>query len=370
MVIELVEKEDVKIEGQRKCDRIYLRKIDPHIERFKALIKNSGSGKIEVKIKDLKNLMGEEFKDRNINSFYSMLKIILIEHGINVKLHHHYGANVILSFASEEEIRPSIDIVRERLMKTAKNAGYTRYADYVRNNQAQRRRSKTNMYDKEDKKYFVDIGRKYVSIIFPDAIINWEAMANQHTVDKGGYDWISNGLKVKHISCTLRHRVDESKVHGREGFERDIFQWGINNNNRADIFVLTGWDNSESLDLMKAWIIAAHEIVNNKEFWNRTSFLISTHDRSIKKYSQYEVDEDRLDLIRNKILQDQHSDVSIVENTEEEEIIKIILNEEKIRKENIENYYSTIFRTVTWNMKDEKEQNGKEQITQSCMTLL
>ena len=211
MVLELVEKEDVIIEDVSPRSKfgsadLYSKKITPHIERFKSLIENSGTGEIEVKIKDIKNLMGEEFKDRNINSFYTMLKLILIENGIKVKLHHHYGANVILSFAPEEEIRPSIDIVRERMLKTAKNAGYTRYADYIRCHQLQIGRYKRNMYNKEDKKYFVDIGRKYISIIFPDAIINWEAMANQHTVEKGGYDWISNGLKIKHVSSTSGRR--------------------------------------------------------------------------------------------------------------------------------------------------------------------
>jgi hypothetical protein len=352
MVIELVEKEDVKIEEQpHKCDRIYLKKISPHIERFKTLIKNSSTGEIEVKIKDLKNLMGEEFKDRNVNSFYSMLKTILIESGINVKLHHYYGAHVILSFAKEDDIRPYIEIVRERMLKAAKNAGYDRYADYIRDNQAQRRNSKIDMYDKSSKKYFVDIGRKYVSIIFPDAIINLNSMSNQYTEDKGGYDWISGGLKIKHIASTLKHKVDAPKVWGRESIERDVFQWGINENNRTDVFILTAWDNSENLDLFKAWIFKAHEVVNDKEFWNRGSFLISTHKRSIDKYSKYEVDEDTLDLIRNKIQLDQNGGVNVIQNTDEEEIVNIRLNEEKLRKENIENFYSVVFRTVTWHTK-------------------
>jgi IS1 family transposase len=354
MVIELVEKEDVEDISPRSkfgSDDLYRKKIVPHIERIKSLIENSSTGEIEVKIKDLKNLMGEEFKDRNVNSFYSMLKLILIENGINVKLHHHYGANVILSFAKEEEIRSSIDIVRERMLKTAKNAGYDRYADYIRNYQMQKRRYKTNMYDKEDKHYFVTIGRKYISAIFPNAIINWDLMANVHTVEKGGYDWISNGLKVKHLASTLRHKVDPPSM-GKKGFERDLFQWYIANNNKADAFILTAWDNSENLDLMKAWFFNKGDIVNSKEFWNRTSFLISTSDRSMDKYCEYEVDDDKLDLIRNKILHDQEieqgiSNVNIIKNTKDEMAI-IRINEEKIRKESIENFYSTIFRTITW----------------------
>jgi hypothetical protein len=240
------------------------------------------------------------------------------------------------------------------MLKTAKNAGYERYADYVRNTKNIKLRYKIDMYNKTSKKYFVDIGRKYVSIIFPNAIINWKAMSNQHSVDEGGYDWISEGIKVKHIASTLKHKTDTPKVWGREGLERDVFQWGIMKNDVADIFVLTGWGDSTNLDLMKAWIFNKGDIVNGREFWDRVSFLISTNDRSIDKYSKYEVDKATLDIIRNKILLDQEieqeiSYMSVIENVDEEEIINIRQNEERIRKENIEDFYSTIFRTITWN---------------------
>jgi len=56
-------------------------------------------------------------------------------------------------------------------------------------------------------------------------------------------------------------------------------------------------------------------------------------------------------LIRNKIQLDQHGGVNVIQNTDEEEIVNIRLNEEKLRKENIENFYSVVFRTVTWHTK-------------------
>ena len=304
-----IKEEDINVEQLfNKRDRLYLKRLGPNVEKLKSLIKDSSSGEVEFKIKDIKNMMGDEFKDRNVTSFYSMIKTILIESGINVKLYHHYGANVILSFAKDGEVRPYIEVVRERLLKVAKNAGYESYRDYIRNTQAQRRnrmRSNATMHDKDSRHYFVGIGRKYVSIIFPNAIINEFALTNRYSEEKGGYDWISDGLKVKHQSSTLKHKVDEDG-------ERDVFQWGINENNRADVFVLTAWENSENLNLFKAWIFDAREIVNNKEFWNRSSFLISTHKRSIDKYSKYEVDDEKLDLIRNKILCDREIEQEII----------------------------------------------------------
>jgi hypothetical protein len=317
---------------------VYRENISPFIERFKNLIKDSSSGEIELKIKDIKNMMGDEFKDRDVTSFYMMLKVILIESGIKIRLHHWYGANVILSFAPEGEVKSSIEIVRERMLKSAKNAGYDRYADYARNLPSHKKKYSLNIYNKEDKHYFVYIGRKYIAKeLFPNAIINWDVMTNRYTGDKGGYDWISDGLKIKHLASTIRHRADIPKVLGREGFERDIFQWGIANNNRADAFILTAWDDSTNLDLMKAWIFGAHEIVNGKEFWDRSSFLISTHKRSILKYSKFEINDDKLEHIRRKIRDEKQINVTY------EDVVDYKLE--------IADFYSTIFRTVNWEVK-------------------
>ena len=295
----IVKKEDTIVKedaivNQKFDNDIYRKKIIPHIEKFKNLIKDSGSGEIEIKIKDLKNLMGNEFKDRNVNSFYSMLKLILIEGGVKVRLHHYYGANVIMSFASEGEVVSSIEIVRRRMAKTAKNAGYENYADYLINTPYHG--SRWNITNKEDNRYFVVIGKKFIaSILFPGAIIDDHSYVNRYT-EYSGYDWMtSDGLKVKHFGSRLKHRVEEGFL------ERDYFQWGINENDVPDIFVLTGWEKKSDPELLKGWIFDKNEVVNGRKFWDRESFLISTHDRSINKYSKYEIDDDKLENIRRKI---------------------------------------------------------------------
>ncbi|MBZ5529612.1 MAG: hypothetical protein LAN71_17155 [Acidobacteriia bacterium] len=305
----LIKKEDVikeDISYNRGCGT-YLRKLSPHIERFKALIKGSSSGEIEVKIRDLKSLMGEEFKDVVVNSFYSRVKDILLEFGIKVKLHHHYGANLILSLASEGEIRPSIDAGRERILKTAKNAGYDGTAEYFRDAPSERKRHLTDMrYDKENKFYLVYIGKKYIApILYPGAIINKHSLGSRLTVS--GYDWEASiiGLKIKHIGSHLQHGIVDD-------YERNFFQWSIGNNEIADVFLLTGWGNVEEVGegregrggkggLIKAWVFNKGDIINNREFWDRVSFLISTHKRSLKKYSEYEVSKEKLEKIRERL---------------------------------------------------------------------
>ena len=320
-------KEDVKVEDKR--DRLYLMKIGPLKERLISLIKESSNGEVELKIKDIKNMMGDEFKDRNVTSFYSMIKLILIESGIKVQLHHHYGANLVMTFASESEIRPSIEITRERMRKTAKNAGYENYADYLINTPYHG--SRWNITNKEDNRFFVVIGKKYIANeLFPGATIDDHSYINRYT-EHSGYDWMtSDGIKVKHFGSRIRCSVDE------EGFERNYFQWGIGKNNRADIFILTGWGNGDGLELelIKGWIVDKKEVVNGREFWDRVSFLISTHKRSIDKYSKFEIDNDKLEVIRKTI-----------RDTKQNSITYYDFVDYRIE---IAEWYSTIFRTVNW----------------------
>jgi hypothetical protein len=68
----LIKKNDVIVNSRLG---LYRKKILQHIDIFENSIEY-GNGKTEIKIKDLKNLMGEEFKDRDITSFYTMITIM------------------------------------------------------------------------------------------------------------------------------------------------------------------------------------------------------------------------------------------------------------------------------------------------------
>jgi hypothetical protein len=333
----LLKKEDVydidSIGGDEYIDdvresrvNIYRRGVLPFISEFKKLIEK-GDGEIIVKIRDIRNMLGwEKFGKRDDNVIYYRLRTILLEYGIKVKLYHHYGANLVMELVSDEsEIISEVEITRMRQDKVAKKSGFSNWGEYTKNQPYYRKIRPMSMYDKDCKKYFIHIGKRFIIELFPGAIANERVGGNQYT-EYGKYDWVtSNGLKVKHVASTLRRRTD------KEGFEREYFQWGIFNTNIADIFVLTGWGDSTNLDLMKAWIISKGEIVNGREFWDRKSFVISTHDRSIDKYCKYEIDDSILEEIR--------------ENIEKENNLIVVSEDYTVI---IRKWYSDIFRTITW----------------------
>ena len=297
MNIELIPKEDVIKDHTFVADPDYRKKILSHIEEFKRLI-GEGNGKTEVKMRDIRNILGyEEYKNRSDNNLYLKMRDVLLEFGIKVQLHHNYGANLILTLVSDDsEIIKESEAVRIRNEKVAKKYGFSSWGEYILNRPSYRITRTTDMrFNEENKFHFTYIGKKYIAQeLFPGAVINNRSTGCRFNL-QGGYDWTIGSLKVKHAACHIRHTTDKN------GFERDYFQWGIGKNEEVGVFLLTGWGSVGSLDLMKAWIIDAKEVVNGRQFWDRTSFLISTHDRSINKYCKFEVDEVRLEKIRESL---------------------------------------------------------------------
>lgn len=319
---------DCVIEDRTFETNFYRPNILPHIDVFKSLIVQGG-GEALIKMRDIRNMIGyDKCKNKADNNMYLKVRDTLLEFGIKVKMYHNFGLNLIMTFADDSEIVKAIDVTRKREANVAQKAGFLNWNEYCKNKPSYRAARMTDMrYDEDNQFHFVYIGRKYIAQeLFPGAIINEKSLGGKYS-SISGYDWTINGVKVKHFASRLRHSVDD------EGFERDYFQWGILNNNVADAFLLTGWGSVGSLNLMKAWIIDAKEIVNRGEFWNRSSFLISTHDRSIKKYSKFEVNDSRLEKIRKSLA-----------DREELEVYPGIIEKIEDLKMDIRNWYNTYFR--------------------------
>ena len=336
----LIKKEDVREYHTLVTDPDYRKKILSYLEKFKSLIEQ-GNGKATVKMRYIRNILGyEEYKNRSDDNLYSKTRDVLLEFGIKVQMRHHYGCNLILTFVgNESEILKESEAVRIRNEKTAKKYGYSNWAEYIRDRPSYRVTRNTDMrFDEENKFHLMHVAKKYIaSELFPGAVINHRSTGCRFNL-QGGYDWEVDGIKVKNVSSHIRHSADS------KGFEREFFQWGIGKNEEADIFLLTGWGSVGTLDLMKGWIIDAKEIVNGREFWDRTSFLISTNDRSIDKYCNFEVDEIRLEKVREKLATVSQIEVYPVEeyqkDQEQEDIIDIRIL--------IREWYTDIFRTIIW----------------------
>lgn len=110
-----------------------------------------------------------------------------------------------------------------------------------------------------------------------------------------GFDWLcKNGEKIDNKGRCLQHAENQS--------ERWIFH--INHNNIADWFILSAWDNRDSLTPLHVWAFHKNDIVRGKKFWRRETFSISNTLEGLKEFEKYEITDrlDRLKKLYNKKL--------------------------------------------------------------------
>lgn len=126
------------------------------------------------------------------------------------------------------------------------------------------------------------IANNYVSKIFVD--INIMPYGNS------GYNWIcKNGLKIDHkASCLIRKREVIGEFKTWLGWVGWTF--AIKHNNIADIFILSGWDNRDSMTPLFVWALRSHDIIRGKEFWERQSLSVSFSSKGLGEFRFYQID--------------------------------------------------------------------------------
>lgn len=77
-------------------------------------------------------------------------------------------------------------------------------------------------------------------------------------------------------------------------------QFDIRYNNIADWFILSAWDNRDSLNPLHVWIFHKNDIIRGREFWKRYSFTITITSERLKEFEEYEIT-DRLEKLKEII---------------------------------------------------------------------
>jgi hypothetical protein len=313
--------------------------IRPHIIWFKEQIKNSSEGVIRLRIIDLKNEMGKDFVEKDDVTVYSRLKDILLENGIKVVMGHLENKDklLIMSLAKEEDIVSSADASYARHKKTADRQGVT-YAEYTSNEHYRNRGVVPQSENIDCPLYFGEyIEKKYVSRMFDEpTVFEYPKDDMGRIIDnRKPYDFLcKRGLKIKHVASCLRRKKSDNTEFAVGGI-REYWGYLIRRNSIPDYWVLSGWDNRESLEPMYVWVIKKDEIIENQlvkmknvPFYNRDSFTIYLNIKGINKMSKYEVSS-KLDKLK--------------EICKFEANIEVICSNINIRAEIIE-WYSTYFR--------------------------
>ena len=159
--------------------------------------------------------------------------------------------------------------------KCAKKIGYKNQAERVRDYNRERCYN-LGIYgpasdNKDCASWFGNISENYVMKTFEDPI--------PMPPNNPGFDWLcKKGEKIDHkSSCLNFHNTNPDWI------------FSIRYNNIADWFILSGWDNRDSLQPMRVWIFHKNDIVRGYKFWRRDSFSITSTLYHLEEFEKYEI---------------------------------------------------------------------------------
>ena len=308
-MIKLVDKEDIIADSVKDQDYdnddgikrgFYREAILGYIEGWKTQIKESPENKIEIRMRYIRdNILNDELKNKGETVVYSRLKVILLEFGIRVMMHHHYGLNLIMTLADENEVISELEYVRMKCEQTAIRTGYSNYGEYSKN-----RKSNRDKHVACDKK--LDCTR-YLGSFVEEKLMKIFDGASKNPIrglGSGLWDWkCNNDMLIKYVSSTYHYVIKLDQFDRK--YEWEGFHWAISRNNVPDFFLLLGYGESrENLDVENAWLVPGKDVIRTKKFWDRESFTIRCDKKKqLIEMKKYEVGEDRLEKIREIISQ-------------------------------------------------------------------
>jgi len=119
-----------------------------------------------------------------------------------------------------------------------------------------------------------------------------------------GFDWTcKRGDKIDNKGSCLVYLAD--RWAGR-------WEFYIDYNNIADWFILSAWDNRDSLNPLHVWIFHKNDIIRGKIFWRRSALAINNTTKGLREFKKWEVT-DRLDKLKelcNRIRQERKDDMN------------------------------------------------------------
>ena len=318
-MLTLIEKDDVVVECSKKvCKDIgdsvrdecgkyrYRDAIEGYVDEWKRKIGESPNGKIIVRVRHIReDILGKGFEDRSDNAIYMRVKHVLLEYGIDVRLKHHYGANLVMEIANEENIIGDTERARESRDKTAKGAGFDNFYSYLKTTDGYKNKHTPCDMDIECTYYLGYHIRDKIAELFDNVVKNPIAHRHQY-IDKesGLWDWkTKDGKLIKHIAGRHQYMIKIDQL-GRE-HEWSGWHWNILGNKVPHYYLLLGYgDDIENLDIVKGWLIPTNERIRRRPFWNREGFTIRTDKGSqLMEMSRYEIGEDKIKKIREIIRQ-------------------------------------------------------------------
>ena len=184
-------------------------------------------------------------------------------------------------------IKSSADVNREALEKKIKNANCENIKEYqnkcARNAGFKDRNEKVREWKHKTGRCLPKEFNEDCSIHFGDFTENLMIQTFEDPIKmrhgNPGFDWIcKEGYKIDNKGACLVYRECTS-----------YFEFPIRCNNIADVFILSCWDNRDSLNPLNIFVFYKNDIVKGRKFYKFESFIITNTPKKLKELEKWEV---------------------------------------------------------------------------------
>jgi len=192
-----------------------------------------------------------------------------------------------------EIMKNPTDVEHKRKEKVFKDAGYKTYKEYkdrcAKNAGFKDHNERSNQWRHETGRRLSNDFNEDCSVHFGNFTENIMIQTFEDVIkmppNNPGFDWI----------CKTGEKIDNKGVCLTFGYPS--WSFSIRCNKIADWFILSAWDNRDSLTPLHVWAFHKDNIVRGRKFCNFETFWILDTPQKLKELKNYEVT-DRLDKLK------------------------------------------------------------------------
>lgn len=158
--------------------------------------------------------------------------------------------------------------------KKVLDAGCSTANEYKRNTYGYKNKHKPMEFNKDCPSWFGDFTESLMIQTFEDPI--------KMPYGNPGFDWTcKRGDKIDNKGSCLTYD-NRSRRSPR-------WQFSIRYNDIADWFILSAWDNRDSLTPLHVWAFHKNDIIGGRKFWRREIFSMANTPKALKYLEKYEI---------------------------------------------------------------------------------
>lgn len=266
---------------------------------------------VENSIEDVRKNVVAEIKEkvRKNQKFLSPVNKERLEY--QEKLKFANGNEFVCWMQQNGIMKNPTKVARDQNEKVAKDAEYNNYKEYQRQYYHHTGRS-FPMEEYYPMRFGILIGEELFKRFLEELIFeNVKYVGGYHD---GGLDFICKNPKKEFIERYSQFKLVRNKEYRVQlkvrclSYEDGRIRWDFNilYNNVADIFILSAWDNRESLQPIHIWLFHREDIIRGRKFYRRERFYILDKSEYLEKLEKYELKDklERLKELCNKLKED------------------------------------------------------------------